>query len=239
MLVAELDDVAKAHVYRALDAHVRWCAVNAITVPNAVRALRAALSASNGQQRTEVADGPAEGDELGGLMEARLLTPDQVARRLRLSPRSVRRLIGSGVLPSLKSAGRDESPPPTLKSSLRPERRSADVQDDVRVSLVEIAEQGAEVRHAAAAATELGVTVEADWACRPSVSLSDAGKVLTRAVELRDIEARHRMAAADERIAQLERAHPVSGGIPAPPGSDAPALAVMLAFDADREQFDQ
>jgi RecA-family ATPase len=43
---------------------------------------------------------------------------------------------------------------------------------------------------------------------------------------------------AFEYIAQLERARPVRGGIPAPPGSNAPAVAVMRAFDEDREQFE-
>ena len=66
-----------------------------------------------------------------------------------------------------------------------------------------------------------------------------AARLYVKLVELRDIEARRWQAAADEQIAAIERAHPVRGGIPAPPGSNAPALAVMLAFDADREQFDQ
>ena len=108
------------------------------------------------------------------------------------------------------------------------------MQGDVRVPLVEIAEQGTAISHAVEAAAELGVTVDVDWAQRPSVALEVAGKVLTRAVELRDIEARCRLASADEQIARLERARPLRGGIPAPPGSNAPAAAVMLAFDADR-----
>ena len=105
-----------------------------------------------------------------------------------------------------------------------------DVQDEVRVPLTEIAEQGTSLRHAVEAAGELGVPVESDWAQRPSVPLAVAGKVLTRAVELRDIEARWRLAAADEQIAAIARAHPVHRGIPAPPGSNAPAAAVQRAY---------
>jgi excisionase family DNA binding protein len=105
MLVADLDAVSREHLARALDVHVRWCATNAIPVPRDVRAMRVALSVSNGQERTEVAGGLADGDDLGGLKGARLLTPDQVARRLGLSSRSVRRLVGSGELPSVKIGG--------------------------------------------------------------------------------------------------------------------------------------
>jgi hypothetical protein len=108
--------------------------------------------------------------------------------------------------------------------------------EEVRVPLVEVAEQGVEVRHAAAAADELGVPVGEDWASRPSVPLSDAGKVLERALTLRDIESRHRLAAADEQAARLQRVRPLRGGIPAPPGSTASAAEVLRSFDADRGQ---
>jgi hypothetical protein len=109
------------------------------------------------------------------------------------------------------------------------------VQDEVRVPLTEIAEQGAAMRQAVAAADELGVPVAPDWAERPSVPLAVAGKVLARAVELRDVEARWRLAAAGEQIAALERVRPVLRGIPAPPGVNVPAVDVMRASDADRE----
>jgi excisionase family DNA binding protein len=102
MFVLDLDGGARAHVARALDAHVRWCAVNAIPVPRDVRALRVALSASDGRERTKVDGGGIDGDD-GGC--AFLLSPEQVAHRLGVSPRSVRRLLGSGELPSVKIGG--------------------------------------------------------------------------------------------------------------------------------------
>jgi hypothetical protein len=119
-----------------------------------------------------------------------------------------------------------------------PRGRSVEVQDEeVRVPLTEIAEQGTEVRHAVEAADELGVRVCPDWAERPSVPLASAGKVLSRAVELRDIEAKRRLAAIEEHFAALERAHSPLRGIPAPPGAmanGASAYEVMRKFDEDR-----
>jgi excisionase family DNA binding protein len=127
--MTQLEDLV-AHAAHAFDAHVRWCAVNAIPVPPIVQAVRGLLrsaSASSGQERTEFANAPVDGGESGVLMEG-LLAPDQVAHRLHVSSRSVRRLVGSGELPSVKVGGATRFDPVDVEEFIdakRKVRRSA------------------------------------------------------------------------------------------------------------------
>ncbi len=96
-LVVSLDPDAARHLARALEANRRWCTTNGHRLPPALADL--ALLATAGQDRT---NGRA-GDDFAhdASMTPLLLTYAEAAERLRVSERTVRRLVDAGDLPSV------------------------------------------------------------------------------------------------------------------------------------------
>ena len=85
------------HLVRALSEHSRWLHRQGIAGPPELLALIEGLAALSGHARTEVGAPPAPADD----QPVRLIGEAEVARCLGLSPRTVRRLLASGDLPSV------------------------------------------------------------------------------------------------------------------------------------------
>lgn len=94
LLALQLDRVAAHHLARALESHRRWCRANGHQLPPALADL--ALMVSDGQERPN----NAPGDDLldDGQMSPLLYTYAEVAGRLRVSERTIRRLVLAGEL---------------------------------------------------------------------------------------------------------------------------------------------
>lgn len=96
------------HLAAALNHYERECRRNGGYLPSALLALRDALSslATNGQERPRVVTGPRVVDD--GVMtstaspEPMVMNFEEVARTLRVSERSVRRLVSSGEIPTVR-----------------------------------------------------------------------------------------------------------------------------------------
>ena len=89
-----------AHLARALAEHLRWCRANAITPPPALVALADEM-VSGGQARSPL-------DPLDSTPDAGPMLPldyAETAARLRVSERTVRRLVSAGALPAVDVAG--------------------------------------------------------------------------------------------------------------------------------------
>lgn len=101
LFVAALDPVSAKHLARAIDSHRRWCRDNGHHLPPALADL--AFLATAGQERTN----PASAEELGeGAAVPTLLTFAEAGDRLRLSERTVRRLVDAGRLPAVEVASK-------------------------------------------------------------------------------------------------------------------------------------
>lgn len=86
-----------SHLIRALTEHSLWLRRQGMTAPAEVTALLDVLTAMSGLERP-----PRDAETFRAEPEpVLLLTETEVARRMSMSPRAVRRLIASGELPSL------------------------------------------------------------------------------------------------------------------------------------------
>ena len=100
MLFLELDEASRAHLARAVDDHRRWCRVNGFDVPAPLHQLSVTLAARDGQARPQVAE-PLPLAESGPVA----LTYAAAAALLSVSPRTIRRIVGAGQLPTIDIAG--------------------------------------------------------------------------------------------------------------------------------------
>lgn len=111
--VVELDGPARAHLRRALEAHRVWCRSNGHRLPPELDALAGSIAVTNGPRRPSVDVTPVAQDGAGVA-----LTLPEAAGRLRVSDRTVRRLVASGRLASVVVAGRRRIRPAALDAFL-------------------------------------------------------------------------------------------------------------------------
>lgn len=101
LVVLDLDPAARAHLRRAIEAYARRCRENGVRLPAALSDL--AFLATTGQERTNIDH--AEDVAHDGHVTT-LLTFAEVAERLRVSERTVRRLVSDGSLPAVEVASK-------------------------------------------------------------------------------------------------------------------------------------
>lgn len=87
------------HAQIALTHHARWCRANGHPFPPLFSTLLESLAASHGQQRTELDPQPPPREP------AVMLTYEEAAQVLRVSPRTVRRLVADERLPVVELGG--------------------------------------------------------------------------------------------------------------------------------------
>jgi excisionase family DNA binding protein len=87
------------HVLHGLVLHRKWCKQTGVPFPRLLDELLVELAASSGQQRPNLGDLEPSSDPL-------LMDYDQVARKLAVSQRTVRRLVADGSLPGVRVGGR-------------------------------------------------------------------------------------------------------------------------------------
>lgn len=101
--VTMLDGPALAHLRRALTAEARRCRADGLRLPPALAELSTQLAATDGQRRTSIDDSHDVGDaRIMTALTALAVTYDEAARLLRVSERTVRRLVSSGALSAVR-----------------------------------------------------------------------------------------------------------------------------------------
>lgn len=100
--VLDLDDVDRAHLLAALERHRSVCLAAGGRLPPVLDRLAVSIAVRGGQRRTNPR-GPVTVPDAG---PATVFTISEVAGRLRVSDRTVRRLVTSGGLAAVTIAGR-------------------------------------------------------------------------------------------------------------------------------------
>ena len=103
LLALRLDPVAARHLTRALEVHRRWCRDNGVRLPAALSDL--ALLATAGQGTTNGHGAEELADD--GHMSPLVYTYAEAAERLRVSERTVQRLVAEGRLPAVEVGTRN------------------------------------------------------------------------------------------------------------------------------------
>lgn len=100
MMVLDLDPCTLAHLGRAIEVYRRRLRDDGMALPEGLRRLlEVTTSASSGQDRTEMG---TTSDGLQDVSMAQLFTLDEVADRLKVGERTVRRYTSSGRLATVK-----------------------------------------------------------------------------------------------------------------------------------------
>jgi excisionase family DNA binding protein len=116
MILLEVTLPTRAHLYRAITAHIRQLRRDGVAVPPELAALTAALGSgtvSSGQGWPPVAE-----VEVPRECDPYVVSVREASRRLAVSERTVRRLTATGELPSQKIAGRRVYPVDALERYL-------------------------------------------------------------------------------------------------------------------------
>lgn len=103
LLALRLDPVAARHLARAIEAHARWCRANGVRLPAALGDLALLATAGQGTTNANLAEELAD----DGAMSPLVYTYAEAAERLRVSERTVQRLVAEGRLPAVEVGTRN------------------------------------------------------------------------------------------------------------------------------------